>query len=235
MVFLRPSAFVLFDDLRASRAVRFDWLLHALNPMQLAEGEFTVQNQDSRLAVRILAPAALSQSDQFIVPPGRKWKPQSHLTAALTRASDVHRIVTVLLPHHAGGRLPATIAAGGEGWTGVELKDGNESTTVAFAAGGEFEAPGAKAAARVLVIHRGPDPWIYGADVTRLSIDDAAGAGVWTYPHPVDVLIKRGGQPVVNDASACSGGAPCGAAALGRSRPPGRLSVATRATAGGQR
>ena len=197
VVFLRPSAFIVFDDLRASRAVRFDWLLHALNPMQLGEGEATIQNQDARLAVRILAPASLSQSDRFIVPPYKKWKPQSHMTAALAKESGVHRVVTVLLPHRPGDRLPGTSAVQGAGWTGVELKAGNERTTVAFATAGELEMPGAKASARVLVIHEGSSPWIYAADVTRLS----AGGRNWNYPRPVDVLIRRGAEPIVSSGS----------------------------------
>ena len=201
VVFLRPSAFIVFDDLRASRPVRFDWLLHALNPMQLGEREVTIENQDARLAVRILAPVNLSQSDRFIVPPFKKWKPQSHLTAALTNPSDTHRVVTVLLPHRPGDRLPSTSAVHGAGWTGVELRAGNESTTVAFATAREFEMPGAKAAARLLVIHDGPSPWIYAADVTRLSIDNAAGARTWNYPRPVDLLLRHGGEPIVSTGS----------------------------------
>jgi hypothetical protein len=81
----------------------------------------------------------------------------------------------------------------------VELKAGNESTTVAFATAGELEMPGARAAARAVVIHKGAEAWVYASDATRLSMDTAAGAGTWTYARPVDVLVRRGKKPAVSD------------------------------------
>lgn len=81
------------------------------------------------------------------------------------------------------------------------MKGGGESTTVAFATVPAFEMPGAKAAARVLVIHEGSGPWIYAADVSRLSIHNTAGAGTWNYPSPADVWIRRGGEPIVSSGT----------------------------------
>lgn len=70
----RPRTFLLIDELEAPKPVRFDWLLHALNKMQIdaANKRVIIRKGKARLVVKFLSPAKLvfSQTDKFTVPPG---------------------------------------------------------------------------------------------------------------------------------------------------------------------
>jgi hypothetical protein len=193
-VFVRPSVIVIYDELRATRPVRLDWLLHAIHPMRLGESSIHVENSEARLDVRILAKAKFSQTDRFFVAPYKKVSPQWHATAALESVSADHRVVTVLLPHRAGEQPPSTSPVNGAAWTGVEIRRGAETTTVAFAKNRELELSGVRAEARAVVVHRGARPWVYASDATRLSVNQRT----HTYDSPADVLIEGAGYPVVS-------------------------------------
>ncbi len=88
----RPRRFLLIDELEAPKPVRFDWLLHALNKMQIdaANNRLVIRKGRARLVVKFLSPAKLifSQTNKFTVPPGPLPNPETfypnqwHLTVS---------------------------------------------------------------------------------------------------------------------------------------------------------
>ncbi|MCE5272183.1 DUF4962 domain-containing protein [bacterium] len=82
----RPDEFLILDDLQAPKDVRFDWLLHALEKMEIDERArtVTVKKGRARLTVEFLEPQGLtfSQTDQFSESPGPGYPNQWHLTVS---------------------------------------------------------------------------------------------------------------------------------------------------------
>ncbi|OGG05365.1 MAG: hypothetical protein A3F83_12205 [Candidatus Glassbacteria bacterium RIFCSPLOWO2_12_FULL_58_11] len=73
----RPRDFLLIDELEAPQPVRYDWLLHALEKMEIDEinNTVTVRRGKARLTVKFLEPAELSfsQTGKFDVSPGTAY------------------------------------------------------------------------------------------------------------------------------------------------------------------
>lgn len=82
LVYLRPDVILVHDVLSSSTPRRWEWNLHALEPMTpLAGGGVEIRNGQQRLCVTRLAgpPAAFEQRAGFAVPPlDRAAAPQSH-------------------------------------------------------------------------------------------------------------------------------------------------------------
>jgi len=74
----RPHDFLLIDELEAPDQVRFDWLLHALEKIQIDEENrtVTVSRGKARLSVEFLSPQRLvfSQTDKFNEDPGEIYE-----------------------------------------------------------------------------------------------------------------------------------------------------------------
>ncbi len=70
ILFLRPALFLLLDDLHASNAARYQWMLHALDEMRLDGSRVISRRQGAQLEVTLQSPAGLrlSQTDQFDTP-----------------------------------------------------------------------------------------------------------------------------------------------------------------------
>jgi len=106
--------YVILDQLSVSRAVRFQWLAHAFNRMQVqsdAQG-FTVAQKNVRLAARFACPSRLkiTQHDRFPIAPEGRAKgspPQWHLQAETTQPAKEVRFLTALVPYRAALRAPA--------------------------------------------------------------------------------------------------------------------------------
>ena len=88
MLMLHPDIVLVYDELEASESARWDWLLHSPVQFSLNEGERSVSSSnDNYFAVAHLYSGndiALSQTDQFTVPPtiqGEDYPNQWHLTA----------------------------------------------------------------------------------------------------------------------------------------------------------
>ncbi|MBM3499219.1 MAG: DUF4962 domain-containing protein [Armatimonadetes bacterium] len=112
-LFLRPQSdaeeavVVIYDDLEAEQPATYQWLLHALDEMQIDEAAatVTVSRGQAHLQARFLTPSGLafSQTDQFTVPPEAPNMPnQWHLTASTRGPAARQRFLTVLLPYPAG-------------------------------------------------------------------------------------------------------------------------------------
>jgi hypothetical protein len=69
VVHVRPGVFVMFDDLRAPRPSRFQWLLHAYNEIQVSETPaiLHVENAPAAMDVHLLLPGNVdfSQTDKY--------------------------------------------------------------------------------------------------------------------------------------------------------------------------
>ncbi len=89
----RPHDFLLVDELEAPKPVRFDWLLHALEKIQIDQEQktVTISKGKARLTVEFLSPEKLvfSQTDKFnenpgeiYESPGEFYPDQWHLTVS---------------------------------------------------------------------------------------------------------------------------------------------------------
>jgi hypothetical protein len=111
-----PGAFVIVDELEAPRPVRFEWNLHALEKMDIRDGqrEVLIQRGQARLLASFLAPQDLvfSQTDQFSVPPEDKSANQWHLVAATKDKVRKSLFIVVLRPYRQlKGAKPAVAPA----------------------------------------------------------------------------------------------------------------------------
>ncbi|MBM3472826.1 MAG: DUF4962 domain-containing protein [Armatimonadetes bacterium] len=148
VVHVRPGVFVIRDDLASETPRRFEYWLHAIDPMQVDEaaGSVLIARPKATLTTRFLYPAGLSitQTDQFDPPP--TWPPDAkfannrHVTAALREPAQEAQFLTVLLPAKAGqeGRLPTLKALETGTARGVELTYADGSRAIVG-----FAKPGA--------------------------------------------------------------------------------------------
>jgi hypothetical protein len=145
IVHVRPGAFVIFDDLTATKPATFQWLLHAHEQIAVDEPQqlLTIRHEPAAMEVRLLLPVGLafSQTDKYEPEPERVKRGEVrntwHLTAATTSPNATGRFLTVLTPHRAGSDSPVakTELVQGDGAVGVRLRfaDGAEDV-VAFRA-----------------------------------------------------------------------------------------------------
>jgi hypothetical protein len=130
VVHVRPGVFVMFDDLRAREAARYQWLLHAYQQIQIAETDQTlhINNHPAAMRVHLLLPQQLdfSQTNQYDPEPEStkgRWVNTWHLTASTVRAARTTRFLSVFLPHRRGQEdaLPRVEMLEGSGAVGVKL------------------------------------------------------------------------------------------------------------------
>jgi hypothetical protein len=112
---------VVGDQLRADGPATFDWLLHALQPMEVDQGAgaILVRDGDARLAVRLVAsvPLRFSQTGKFPIEPEAanntayvlgtpSFPDQWHLKATTERPAGEMRFLAILVPYRAGEPAP---------------------------------------------------------------------------------------------------------------------------------
>ena len=129
-VHARPGVFVIFDDLQAAKPVRFQWLLHAYNKIQIdQQGQvLRVENSPAAMRVHLLLPEKVdfSQTDQYVPEPEStkgRFSDTWHLTAATPSSAVSAQFLSVLLPHREGqdDTLPKVELLQGSGAVGVRL------------------------------------------------------------------------------------------------------------------
>ncbi len=144
VVFLRPvhtggePIIVIRDELAAPRLSTFQFLLHAVNKMDVdpETQRVVVAKGASRCRVDYLAPVKLAfhQDDRFPVAPFRPMPNQWHLTASTEKpARDIHSLI-VIQPYHQGDTrtlLKAHVESQ-PGYTGVRLIGANRTVVVLF-------------------------------------------------------------------------------------------------------
>ncbi len=137
-VFLRPlhtgsgTVVVIHDRIRAKTPSTFQFLLHALDRMELdpAAGTVWIRHGHSACRVDFLEPAGLDfhQTDQFPVAPERPAPNQWHLQAGTRDKAESATSMIVLQPARRGkeGRLPRPRLVRNAGAAGIVLdRDGN--------------------------------------------------------------------------------------------------------------
>jgi len=144
LLFLRPvhtggaPLVVIHDDLSAPEPATYQFLLHALNEMQVvaAAQRVTVAKGDSRCRVEYLAPADLkfSQNDQFTKPPFRPVPNQWHLTASTVEPARDASSLIAIQPYRNGEAdvLLSPSQQAGEGCLGLTLTGSDRVVTLLF-------------------------------------------------------------------------------------------------------
>ena len=133
ILFLPPSVFLLLDDLEAPEAASFQWLLHALEKMDLDDttGRVISRRKGAVLDVRVRSPFGLklSQTDRFGTPYNagvprefqKSLPEQWHLTADTVRKGSSVRIGAVMAIRGPGEVLKLESFEVG-GWFGAEAR-----------------------------------------------------------------------------------------------------------------
>jgi len=130
VVHVRPGVFVFFDDLRAPKPARFQWLLHAYHQIDVDEASriLRVKNAPAAMDVHLLLPerVSFSQTDRYDPEPEStkgRWENTWHLTAGTVSPARATQFLTVLLPHRDGqeAALPKVELVRGTGAAGVRL------------------------------------------------------------------------------------------------------------------
>lgn len=109
ILFVKPEAIVVFDRLEAPEPSSFEWRLHA--PVEMAvqgQDDIRVVNNGASAQASFLWPKdlAVSQTDQFDVPPRPRVKlVEYHLTAQTSERHQKQVFVTVFRPHRTGETL----------------------------------------------------------------------------------------------------------------------------------
>jgi hypothetical protein len=142
-----PGWFVIADDLEAAQPATFQWLLHALNRMAVAEAkaEVGIEAERAGLRVAVLAPRAVTftQTDRFDPVPERDFKPQWHLTVSTRSPEQEAGFLVLLEPFQAPAGALACEALEAPGWLGCRARLADTETVVGMRLGG----PGDPAAA----------------------------------------------------------------------------------------
>jgi len=101
ILFVKPDAIVIHDELAAPNPSTFQWLLHATNAFEVAGQQATTANGEGAVQVTWLAPAPLkiSQTNEFDPPPRNINLVQWHLTAETTEPAGEAHFITILQPY----------------------------------------------------------------------------------------------------------------------------------------
>ena len=96
--YTRPRDFLIIDELEAPEPVRYDWLLHSLEKMEIDQKnrELTIRKGEAMLVVQFISPENLkfSQTNKFSVEPGLSYPEgfaypdQWHLTVSTTKKTE---------------------------------------------------------------------------------------------------------------------------------------------------
>lgn len=106
MVMLQPGIAVIYDELEASEAARWEWLLHS--PVEFAidaeKGIITTENKTDRNHCRVTlmtsSEAEMTKTSKFLVPPatqGASYPDQWHFTAKIDGQPSV-RVLAIIQP-----------------------------------------------------------------------------------------------------------------------------------------
>ncbi len=144
VLFLRPGAFIVADELEAAEGAQFQWLLHAFEEMELDERNSRVVSRrgDASLTVRLGCDLGLefSQTDRFDTPYNEGNPPEYrrevpnhwHFTAA-TKGRAARAVITaIMLVRHGSEKLE------------VSWKPNGVAITTPEGAGEAWMEPGAK-------------------------------------------------------------------------------------------
>lgn len=148
VLFVKPDAIVLFDDLVAKEPATFEFVLHGLSPFTLDSDRSVLRLERPRagLTVRYLStlPLRLRQWDGFDPPPNREFPNMWHVEAGTTEKRSQVEMLTVLVPHRAGEGQRSDLTADRfetDTTVGVRIKSGGRTVTVTFPKVGSHAVP----------------------------------------------------------------------------------------------
>ncbi len=128
ILFLRPGLFLLLDEITAPTPSRYQWMLHAFEKMEIAEGRITSRRKGATLDVYLAAGQNLSltQTDQFDTPYNQGIPPAYHkekanhwhVTAETAEKAGAVRIAAVMAVSGAKERFEVRLLKT-EGWFGA--------------------------------------------------------------------------------------------------------------------
>jgi hypothetical protein len=149
VLFLRPGAFVVLDELAAPGDAQFQWLLHAFERMQVDEGASTVASlrKGASLKVKLACPLGLrlAQTDRFDTPFNHNTPPEYqqerenhwHFTAATNRRAASTRIAAAMLVEGPGEKISwEWKSAGGRSGIAIETAGGKGEVWARLTGGG---------------------------------------------------------------------------------------------------
>lgn len=118
VLFVKPEAIVIWDEIEAPEIATYQWLLHATREFTIGENQVTTTNGAAAVKVTWLTPTGLrlSQTNEFDPPPYGRELEQWHLTAETSEKAAQIQFVTVLQPYRTGQASPpaATLEQAGE-------------------------------------------------------------------------------------------------------------------------
>ena len=124
LAMLQPGIMVIYDELEASEAARWDWLLHSPVTFDIdtEAGTLTTTNAAERIHCRVTlltsANADLSQTSKFLVPPATQnasYPDQWHFTARIDSKPKV-RILAIFQPLNSSDEFSEVTGGNGD-WT----------------------------------------------------------------------------------------------------------------------
>ena len=120
---LHPDIVLIYDELEASEAARWDWLLHSPTRFNLNEDEqmLSTSNQHYYAVTNLYGSHdfSLTQTDQFVVPPatsGDAYPNQWHLTAC-TESAVATRYLAIIQAGARDEASPAPVRREGDTFT----------------------------------------------------------------------------------------------------------------------
>lgn len=146
IAFLKPDLIVICDDLVATNAVTFQFMLHALSPFKVnaPAARLSVTRPQAGAQVQYLSstPLHFRQWDGFDPKPDREFPNQWHVEAGTRVKLARLRVLTVIVPERAAQPAIPWSAEWMESGTavGAKVKRGNQTTLVAFRKAGQGSA-----------------------------------------------------------------------------------------------
>ncbi len=135
ILFIKPSAVLVYDTLKAPTASSFEWRLHSVNEMNIdTQHAIVAKNNGVQCDVNFLWPQRLdiSQTDQFDPPPRpRVQLTEYHLTAVPNQKSKQQEFITLFQPYKSSkSKQYAAKLDPLNGGFAVTLDDGDDRTVV---------------------------------------------------------------------------------------------------------
>ncbi|MGC9034672.1 MAG: DUF4962 domain-containing protein [Verrucomicrobiia bacterium] len=159
VVFLKPDAIVIYDDIVAKEPSTFQFMLHSLQPFIVDESRQELNLERKRAGVKALylSPVKLSfrQWDGYDPKPSRDFPNQWHLQAGTEEKQKQIGMLTVIFPYRIGNKPDIdAVKVENENAIGVKIKINDSSARVffkKFGIAGESSIDGVKLSEPVFV------------------------------------------------------------------------------------
>ncbi|MFW5867741.1 MAG: DUF4962 domain-containing protein, partial [Armatimonadota bacterium] len=198
ILYLRPDAFVVIDELEADEASTWTWAAHALDEMAVddAARRVTVEQGEAALDIAFATPEALTftQHNEWDghPPQGRRAdQPRNwHLYAETPEASETQRFVALMQARN-GGRQPGFTTSAPDAGSGVGAELGE--LLAAVREGDEPLVIGARTVDAQMAAAYMDDAGakLVAVDCREVSIEDAPGR-IFTSTEPATVALEWG-------------------------------------------